>query len=166
MGYNLLINRVYWSYNLVTNHLLSSWDIQVAIFMIFMQIHVTCSNFHHPTGLDKPNSWMSACGVVFHKPKSFGVIAGCGFSLVKTDAARKMPRANKKRSSSFRCVSQKNGETNVQLAETQLWNATFLNTFWSHFDASGVDLSWPAPFQQKHQKNCACLGLGLKFLFI
>ena len=33
-----------------------------AIFMIFMQIHVTCSNFHHPTGLDKPNSWMPATG--------------------------------------------------------------------------------------------------------
>ena len=28
MGYNLLINRVYWGYNPVTNHLLTSWDIQ------------------------------------------------------------------------------------------------------------------------------------------
>ena len=26
--YNLLINRVYWGYNPITNHLLSSWDIQ------------------------------------------------------------------------------------------------------------------------------------------
>ena len=29
MGYNLVINGVYWGYNLLTNHLLSSWDIQV-----------------------------------------------------------------------------------------------------------------------------------------
>ena len=28
MGYNLLINGVYWGYNPVTNHLLTSWDIQ------------------------------------------------------------------------------------------------------------------------------------------
>ena len=29
MGYNLLINGVYWGYNPLTNHLLSSWYIQV-----------------------------------------------------------------------------------------------------------------------------------------
>ena len=29
IGYNLRINGVYWGYNLVTNHLLTSWDIQV-----------------------------------------------------------------------------------------------------------------------------------------
>ena len=29
MGYNLLVNGVYWGYNLLTNHLLTSWDIQV-----------------------------------------------------------------------------------------------------------------------------------------
>ena len=29
MGYNLLINGVYWGYNPVTNHLLTSWNIQV-----------------------------------------------------------------------------------------------------------------------------------------
>ncbi len=29
MGYNLLINGVYWGYNLVTNLLLTSWDILV-----------------------------------------------------------------------------------------------------------------------------------------
>ena len=28
MGYNLLINGVYWSCNPFTNHLLASWDIQ------------------------------------------------------------------------------------------------------------------------------------------
>ena len=28
MGYNLLINGVYWGYNPVTNHWFSSWDIQ------------------------------------------------------------------------------------------------------------------------------------------
>ena len=30
MGYNLLINGVYWGYNPFTNLLLTSWDIQVA----------------------------------------------------------------------------------------------------------------------------------------
>ena len=29
MGYNLLINGVYWGYNPFTNHLLNCWDIQV-----------------------------------------------------------------------------------------------------------------------------------------
>ena len=29
MGYNLLITGVYWGYNPLTNHLLSSWYIQV-----------------------------------------------------------------------------------------------------------------------------------------
>ena len=33
MGYNLLINGVYWGYNPLTNHLLTSWDIQVRIFL-------------------------------------------------------------------------------------------------------------------------------------
>ena len=28
MGYNLLINGVYWGYTPLTNHLLTSWDIQ------------------------------------------------------------------------------------------------------------------------------------------
>ena len=31
MGYNLLINGVYWGYNPPTNHLLTSWDIQVVV---------------------------------------------------------------------------------------------------------------------------------------
>ena len=29
MGYNLLINGIYWGYNPLTNHLLTSWDILV-----------------------------------------------------------------------------------------------------------------------------------------
>ena len=29
--YKLVINGVYWGYNLLTNHLLSSWDIQAAV---------------------------------------------------------------------------------------------------------------------------------------
>ena len=29
MGYNLLINGIYWAYNPLTNHLLTSWDILV-----------------------------------------------------------------------------------------------------------------------------------------
>ena len=35
MGYNLLINEVYWGYNPFTNHLLTSWDIQVHEWLIF-----------------------------------------------------------------------------------------------------------------------------------
>ena len=31
MGYNLLMNGVYWGYNPLTKHLLTSWDIQVQI---------------------------------------------------------------------------------------------------------------------------------------
>ena len=31
MGYNLPINGIYWGYNPLTNHLLTSWDIQVAL---------------------------------------------------------------------------------------------------------------------------------------
>ena len=34
MGYNLLINGVYWGYNPFTNHLLTSWDIQACIFLL------------------------------------------------------------------------------------------------------------------------------------
>ena len=30
MAYNLLINGVYWGYNPLTSHLLTSWDIQVS----------------------------------------------------------------------------------------------------------------------------------------
>ena len=33
MGYNPLLNRVYWGYNPFTNHLLTSWDIQVCSFL-------------------------------------------------------------------------------------------------------------------------------------
>ena len=29
ISYNLLINGIYWEYNPLTNHLLTSWDIQV-----------------------------------------------------------------------------------------------------------------------------------------
>ena len=33
MGHNLLINGIYWGYNPFTNHLLSSRDIQVSVFI-------------------------------------------------------------------------------------------------------------------------------------
>ena len=33
MGYNLLINGVYWGYNPLTNLLLTSWDIQVGVMV-------------------------------------------------------------------------------------------------------------------------------------
>ena len=35
MGYNLLIYGVYWGYNPLTNHLLTSWGIQVGICILF-----------------------------------------------------------------------------------------------------------------------------------
>ena len=34
MGYNLLINGIYWGYNPFTNHLLTSWDIQVSVYEV------------------------------------------------------------------------------------------------------------------------------------
>ena len=34
MGYNLLINGRYWGYNLLTNLLVNSWDIQVLVLRI------------------------------------------------------------------------------------------------------------------------------------
>ena len=38
MGYNLLINGVYWGYNPLPNHLLTSWDIQVGdFFCLFLK---------------------------------------------------------------------------------------------------------------------------------
>ncbi len=37
MGYNLLINGIYRGYNLFTNHLLSSWDIQAT--QILFSLH-------------------------------------------------------------------------------------------------------------------------------
>ena len=32
MGYNLLMNEVYWGYNPLTNHLRTSWDIKFFLF--------------------------------------------------------------------------------------------------------------------------------------
>ena len=37
MGYNLLINGVYWGYNPLTNHLLTSWDILVFVSANFLK---------------------------------------------------------------------------------------------------------------------------------
>ncbi len=34
MGYNLLLNGIYWGYNPFTNHLLTSWDIQVRFLLL------------------------------------------------------------------------------------------------------------------------------------
>ena len=45
MGYNLPINGIYWDYNPLTNHLLTSWDIQVGLLwkggsnMCFVHLH-------------------------------------------------------------------------------------------------------------------------------
>ena len=38
MGYNLLINGVYWGYNPLTNHLLSSWHIQERVFVGLLEV--------------------------------------------------------------------------------------------------------------------------------
>ena len=38
LGYNLLINGVYWGYNPFTNHFLTSWDIQVLGTASFWQL--------------------------------------------------------------------------------------------------------------------------------
>ena len=39
MGYNLLINGVFWGYNPITNHLLTSWDIQATLFFLSQKSH-------------------------------------------------------------------------------------------------------------------------------
>ena len=36
MDYNLLINGVYWGYNPLTDHLLTSWDIQVVFQDVYL----------------------------------------------------------------------------------------------------------------------------------
>ena len=38
MGYNLLINGIYWGYNPLTNLLLTSWDIQVGMARILLRL--------------------------------------------------------------------------------------------------------------------------------
>ena len=37
MGYYLPINKVYWGYNPFTNHLLTSWDIQVGVIFFMTE---------------------------------------------------------------------------------------------------------------------------------
>ncbi len=47
MGYNLLINVVYWDYNPLTNHLLTSWDIlEVVAGNILRSSFLTVTVFH------------------------------------------------------------------------------------------------------------------------
>ena len=59
MAYNLLINGVYWGYNPLTNHLLTSWDILVG-FSILFTIHfggkIPLFLVQHPYG----GSWLEA----------------------------------------------------------------------------------------------------------
>ena len=47
MGFNLIINGIYWGYNPLTSHLLSSWDIQVpqTTRLFFFSI----AHLHHPS---------------------------------------------------------------------------------------------------------------------
>ena len=61
MGYNLLINGVYRGYNPPTNHLLTSWDIQVGEILTSSQVgHLLLVKFgfeektktYHPTILN------------------------------------------------------------------------------------------------------------------
>ena len=44
MGCNLLINGVYWGYNPLTNHLLTSWDIQVGEYISPMDPSWECQD--------------------------------------------------------------------------------------------------------------------------
>ena len=53
MGYNLLINGVYWGYNPFTNHLLTSWDIQVFILSSYLwNSHGTGRYIYRPQTLN------------------------------------------------------------------------------------------------------------------
>ena len=58
MVYNLLINGVYWGYNPLTNHLLTSWDIQVTLTRWanekrFFEVISLFENGHHWA----PSNW-------------------------------------------------------------------------------------------------------------
>ena len=46
MGYNPLLNGVYWGYNPLTNLLLTSWDIQVYLPMVSNGIHCDIIYLH------------------------------------------------------------------------------------------------------------------------
>ena len=49
MGYDLLINRIYLGYNPLTNHLLTSWDIQVRVESLPFSCHRPVDDAHvHP----------------------------------------------------------------------------------------------------------------------
>ena len=52
LGYNLLIYGVYWGYNPFTNHLLTSWDIQVGMVVWFNMRTPEWMNLNIP-----PNLW-------------------------------------------------------------------------------------------------------------
>ena len=50
MGYNLLVNGVYWGYNPLIYLLLTSWDIQVYIYVyIYMYIYGSNGNIETKT---------------------------------------------------------------------------------------------------------------------
>ena len=56
MGYNLLLNGVYWGYNPLTNHLLTAWDIEISQYL---------QGFIHPRwllGLSSINSCQNFVG--------------------------------------------------------------------------------------------------------
>ena len=65
MGYNLLIHRLYWGYNPLTNLLLTSWDIQVLPMYqaIFKGNHSTYITLSGPPcrilEFLSPNGWMT-----------------------------------------------------------------------------------------------------------
>ena len=65
MGYNLLTNGVYWGYNPLTNHLLTSWDIQVDDTPV-ISFKLTCVKANHffPAAYHQNGgffSWLRLC---------------------------------------------------------------------------------------------------------
>ena len=71
MGYNLLIYGVYWGYNPLTNHLLTSWDIQVGHLKrrrVFQPSIFRCENVNFREG----NELKKKTPPITHKLPSFG----------------------------------------------------------------------------------------------
>ena len=57
MAYNLLITGVYWGYNPLTNHLLTSWDILVVINGVITTLKVALPFYNQGNPSYPPESY-------------------------------------------------------------------------------------------------------------
>ena len=63
MEYNLPINGIYWGYNPFTNHLLTSWDIQVDLLEFDRSVNqlMFMANENPPRANQNPVPEMKSC---------------------------------------------------------------------------------------------------------